>query len=138
MVVQFLPDKKQDKLIGATNKTLRALSLIGAVGVILWLVSVLFDITGEPAAVHTIIGSILVSIAILAISNLFYYATSKYNNQKKRANIAEYSLHLISKGATFEQVLDKYSDIAQYRELEHKADNWAEKAADKPLKTYYD
>jgi hypothetical protein len=138
-IIGNLPDKKQGKLTTITQKIFRALSLIGAAGVILYLFDILTRNLREDVSTGTIVASIATAIAILAVGNLMYYATTKYSEQKKRGDIAQYKLHLIKKGASVHEVLDpSYRSSLYGNALEQEAKEWAEKAANKPMKSYYD
>lgn len=139
VIIGALADDKKQKLVTITHNFFRGLSILGAVGIAFYLLDILFKNLREDFSFSTIAGSIVSAIAILALCNLIYYATAKHNEQKKRANIAEYKLHLINKGTPVQEVLDpSYKSTLYGSTLDTEAKEWAEKAAAKSVKTYYD
>ena len=113
VLLGWLSEGLQNKIGEVTARILRVLSILIAMGYILYLFGEFTDTVQKMESAVTIQGFLIaafLAIPILAITNLIYYATVKYHDEKKNADIAEYKLHLIEKGESLKDINECYSD----------------------------
>lgn len=125
-----LESSKSANAYSGLSKALRVISVIVGAGVAAYWVGGIFDGQYKTVDANGIIRVVLLAIGVLAIGNLIYFATSKYGSEKRRAEVAEFKLHLVEKGLTLEQIDKQYYYIMDLHDgrknIELEARNWFE------------
>jgi len=82
--------------------------------------------TSEAISKSFIDGAIYI-YSMMSIGNVIYYATSKRLEERDRANLAEYKLHLLSSGSTLAEIDEQYEDILGNgrSSMKSSAEEWA-------------